>query len=946
MPRDDPIIKRILRRSLKKRNIAPSKNELPHIGSNVAFEENMISRFNIGIARRTRDGRNIHTTRREIQSMRESVQGKPPHKHIDLPGDRFIPSSSMSKSEKDILGRLWVRVSVGASSLSCPFDVREDREKETIWNVKMALGVKLKLGFSDGSCAKPDVDYAQSACELWKEIAEWYGQRQSGGRKEIKGNRINGKRFCTGCNQEGHIVDQSFEKIGYPDWSKGKKAKKQGRIAAHVNSGFDEYFSGESPFDMGNENEVASNQNGGYDQKLVAAICQEVMKMFRGKGLASEGNTSTSHARVSDHMTPNFSLFIIVTYLKNPIIVHLPNGTSKTVTIVDLSTNQIVAVGKGSRCLYICKPTVDPIAFSESVSEFKISHLNFVPSVRLDNKSYNNYVSKNVLHVHTFHARLGHSSVSKLSQILPCKHAALNRAHYFLTIVDDNTRATWTYLVHSKEQVPNKGVLHQMCMAYISQQNGMVERKHIHLLDTARAIRTPFERLYGKPPVYDHLRVISCLCYAVVTKPHKDKFDDKASSILVPTPSVNVLTPTQNNDLPPLKKSSRQSARLVVRGFNQKEGLDYKHTFSPVAKLATIRVIVALATAKEWHLHQLDVNNAFLHGYTDEEIYMLPLEGQEFTAVLVYVDDMLITGNSNSEILSLKASLDHKFTIKDLGLAKYFLGIEICRTQHDTHLNQRKFILNVLSDDGLTGAKPATFPLPTQLKLSLDKVLDNLKKRHTLHDIYLAANFAYRMLEVYSFIGAEALKVGTASSSVIKEAVDMTAVSGRGKDMVNSNLFEMIPYLFLDMQFVGLKRNGPGIGSISAGCAAAVASAYVAHHVLMPNGKSILCATSRLANTLEAKEASYGQVTAATYVVLGNLKQRWELYRVAYDQAEEFVESVKLRIGSECLVNQATRSVVGEPGQAVTPGVAHINAVWLELTTLIYKDLRHCKTHV
>ncbi|GJW14383.1 hypothetical protein Tco_0018516 [Tanacetum coccineum] len=103
MPRDDPIIERIPRRSLKKRNITPSKNEFPHIGSNVAFKENTISRFNIGIARRTRDGRNIHTTRREIQSMRESVQGKPPHKHIDLPGDRFIPSSSMSKSGKDIL---------------------------------------------------------------------------------------------------------------------------------------------------------------------------------------------------------------------------------------------------------------------------------------------------------------------------------------------------------------------------------------------------------------------------------------------------------------------------------------------------------------------------------------------------------------------------------------------------------------------------------------------------------------------------------------------------------------------------------------------------------------------------------------------------------------------------------------------------------------------------
>ncbi|GJX94424.1 retrovirus-related pol polyprotein from transposon TNT 1-94 [Tanacetum coccineum] len=68
-------------------------------------------------------------------------------------------------------------------------------------------------------------------------------------------------------------------------------------------------------------------------------------------------------------------------------------------------------------------------------------------------------------------------------------------------------------------------------------------------------------------------------------------------------------------------------ARLVVRGFNQKEGQDYKHTFLPVAKLAIVRVLIALATAKEWDLHQLDISNAFPHGYIDEEIYMVPPEG-------------------------------------------------------------------------------------------------------------------------------------------------------------------------------------------------------------------------------------------------------------------------------------------------------------------------------
>lgn len=83
----------------------------------------------------------------------------------------------------------------------------------------------------------------------------------------------------------------------------------------------------------------------------------------------------------------------------------------------DLSTKQIVLVGKGSRCLYICKPAVDPTAFSASVSEFSASHLNFIPITCLNKESYSNSVSKNVLDVQIFHARLGHSSVSKLSHI-------------------------------------------------------------------------------------------------------------------------------------------------------------------------------------------------------------------------------------------------------------------------------------------------------------------------------------------------------------------------------------------------------------------------------------------------------------------------------------------------------------------------------------------------
>ncbi|WVZ14137.1 hypothetical protein V8G54_011703 [Vigna mungo] len=219
----------------------------------------------------------------------------------------------------------------------------------------------------------------------------------------------------------------------------------------------------------------------------------------------------------------------------------------------------------------------------------------------------------------------------------------------------------------------------------------------------------------------------------------------------------------------------RYKACLVARGFTQTEGLDYYETFSPVVKITTVCLVLALAAINKWFLHQLDVDNAFLHGDLTEDIYMKPPPGlypstpdlvyklqkslyglkqanrnwnhkltsellsieytqrsadhslfikhspSTITIIMVYVDDILLSRNNLSEITTVKDHLHSKFHIKNLGDLKYFMVFEIARSQAGICINQRKYCLELISEAGMLGCKPAPTPTDPSVKLHADE---------------------------------------------------------------------------------------------------------------------------------------------------------------------------------------------------------------------------------
>ena len=194
----------------------------------------------------------------------------------------------------------------------------------------------------------------------------------------------------------------------------------------------------------------------------------------------------------------------------------------------------------------------------------------------------------------------------------------------------------------------------------------------------------------------------------------------------------------------------RYKACLVVKGFTQEYEIDYEENFAPVARISSVRVLLAIAAASKLDIFQMDVKNAFLNGNLSEEVYMKPPPGfsvesnkvchlrralyglkqdprawfakfsstisclgymashydsalffrrtnKDTILLLLYMDDMIITSDDLNDIQELKDFLSQHFEMKDLGHLSYFLGLEITHSTDGLYITQAKYASELLS---------------------------------------------------------------------------------------------------------------------------------------------------------------------------------------------------------------------------------------------------------
>ncbi|KAH9744421.1 Integrase catalytic domain-containing protein [Citrus sinensis] len=192
----------------------------------------------------------------------------------------------------------------------------------------------------------------------------------------------------------------------------------------------------------------------------------------------------------------------------------------------------------------------------------------------------------------------------------------------------------------------------------------------------------------------------------------------------------------------------RNKARLVTQGYNQEEGIDFDETFAPVARLESIRMLLAYACHKDFILYQMDVKSAFLNGYIMEEVYVkqppgfenekfpdhvyklskalyglkqAPRAWYDILIVQIYVDDIIFGSTNELLCKDFSSCMSKEFEMSMIGELKYFLGLQIKQNEEGIFINQAKYVKDLLKRFGYDNGTAKSTPMSTTIKLDKDE---------------------------------------------------------------------------------------------------------------------------------------------------------------------------------------------------------------------------------
>nr|GEY18901.1 ribonuclease H-like domain, reverse transcriptase, RNA-dependent DNA polymerase [Tanacetum cinerariifolium] len=324
------------------------------------------------------------------------------------------------------------------------------------------------------------------------------------------------------------------------------------------------------------------------------------------------------------------------------------------------------------------------------------------------------------------------------------------------------------------------GISRQLTAPYSPQQNGVVERRNKTVLSTTRSMmkamkfpltfwvkavrhaiyilnrvstralenKTPYEALYNRKPNRENLRIFGCTAYAKITMPHLKKLDDRSiPMIYLGAIGLKWVFKTKRDakgkssnikhGLKWVFKTKRDAkgkiikykARLVAKGYVQEPGIDFDEVFAPVARIETVRLILALAAYRGWQVHHLDVKSAFLHGDLKEEVYVIQPEGfiQQGNLGKVYKLTKALYGLRqvprawNMKLDQTLKSLDfkkYKFKMSDLRLLAYYLRIEVTQTGGEITIKQTGYINKILKETSMMDSNDTKIPIDPSTKES------------------------------------------------------------------------------------------------------------------------------------------------------------------------------------------------------------------------------------